>query len=113
MGNSEVHVRDGEITATLCVALQKMVDNGKPDAAKVRLEGIDVRTFWSKDADGFSHRVAVEDVMWDASDTAKSLIVILANGEEFEFVCKRSSKALREARRELERKAHAAEKEGR
>ena len=111
MGNNEVHVRTGEITSTLAVALSKMVDTGKPGAARVRLEGIEVRTFWSKDDEGFANRVAVKDVMWDASDDHKSLIVILENGEEFEFVAMRSSSSLRASRRELSKAAYEAEKE--
>lgn len=96
-----VHVRPGEITSSLAVALNKLAEAG----------GLDVRTYWSKDADGSSHRVAVTEAMWDASDTHKSLIIVMANGEEFEFVCMPSSPALRAARRELEKAAHDAEKE--
>ena len=100
---SQVHVRDGEITASLSVALNKLAEAGK----------LDVSTFWSKDDHGFANHVAVTEVMWDASDGHKSLIVLLENGEEFEFVARRSSKALRNARRELENEAHRLEKEGR
>lgn len=97
MTNTEVHVRAGELAASVAV------DAGK--AAMV------VRTHFSQDAEGFSHKVAVTDVMWSGTTTGgPMLIFVLENGQEFEAEVKPSSKALREARLAVEAATLAAQR---
>ena len=109
MGNNEVHVRASEIAATAAVALGKIVDNGKPGAAKVRLEGVEVMTHHSHGDDGFANRVKVKDVMWSGG-SLPTIVFVLENGQEFEAEVRPSSKAIREAKSALDCATQVAER---
>lgn len=109
MENKEVHVRASEVAATAAVALGKIVDNGKPEAARVRLEGVTVMTHHSQGSDGFANRVEVTDVMWSGG-SLPTIVFVLANGQEFEAEVRPSSKAIREAKVALDCATQVAER---
>jgi hypothetical protein len=100
--NNTPHVRASELASSVAVAANKLAEAGKVEAM----------TYWTHDADGFANRVPVTEVMWDTTNHHGSrLVFVLANGQEFEAEVVPSSKALREARRELDRAETDARKE--
>ena len=98
MGNNEVHVRAAEVAAQLAVSI--------PNDGTVQ-----VRTFHSADGQGIGHRVPVVKTSWTATDvSAPTLVVKLANGQEFELEVRHSSHDMRLARMAVEHPASAAER---
>jgi hypothetical protein len=99
MENNEVHVRSSEVAAEVAVKLGKLAD----------ATGVKIRTFHSVDEQGFGNQVAVTDVMWSGG-THPTIVIVLANGQEFEAEVRPSSKAIREARTALDCATQVAER---
>jgi hypothetical protein len=98
-GTFKVHVRASELVAQLAISL--------PTDGSLK-----VMTFHSHGADGFSNRVSVKDTAWTTADvSAPTLVIKLANGQEFELECRHSSHELRTARLAVEHPVSRRERE--
>lgn len=103
--NDAVHVRASELAAALAVDIQKVVDGYQPGRPLFEVSAWNART----DIYPISQKVLVTETSWTAGQVP-TVVIKLANGQEFELEVRPSSEELRQAARDLEYARRRAER---